>query len=65
MENLTKINTNSKPPLSQRAMNTNQKRQQAQMTSDELLPLMLLNPPIALFDEEDRQRFVNGHQVGQ
>lgn len=63
-EQLAKMNTNKqndnfKPPLSHRA----QQQRRAQQ-ADELLPsLMLLNPPIALFEEEDRQRFGSDHKV--
>jgi len=65
-EQLAKMNTNKqndnfKPPLSHRA----QQQRRAQHAADEqLLPsLMLLNPPIALFEEEDRQRFGSDHKV--
>ena len=61
-EQLVKINTNkqyndyianqnSRAPLSHRSNN------QRGADNDELLPLMMLNPPIALFDEEDRKRW--------
>jgi len=64
-EQLAKMNTNKqndnfKPPLSHRA----QQQRRAQQADEQLLPsLMLLNPPIALFEEEDRQRFGSDHKV--
>lgn len=45
-----------RPPVSYRGNHHSQKRH----GEDELLPLMMLNPPIALFDAEDRQRFQPG-----
>lgn len=32
--------------------------------NDEYLPLMMLNPPIALFEEEDRARFNGNDENG-
>ena len=68
-------NSSNKPPLSHRGgqaplINAAQAKRGSQplvsannnveMGNDDYLPLMMLNPPIALFEQEDRARF-NGN----